>query len=1353
MTRTPPIANIATINPRLTVYFDIHGISVPALVDTGAAVTLMTDTTFKRICRQNHRVPFVDTKSKPRLFTVTSQPLQVIGTASIYFQAISKSLPVVILPSESMSHDMILGNDLLERGNSILNHADKTLTWFNTIFHLNRAYSIGNITEIYSNPPIVPPKIAKVKTDFTDIFASSNDAATIANVAPATINTSAPPIAQRAYRPNLIKRELIDAEIDKMLDQGVIQPTASPWASPVVLVPKKDGTTRFCVDYRKLNTVTVKDKYPLPNIRDIFDHLGKASIFSTLDLRSGYWQVPLDEESKAKTAFVCHRGQFMFNVLPFGVVNAPSQYQRLMEKVLTGYIGRFCFVYIDDLIIYSKTEAEHQHHLQLVFQRLREYNLKLKESKCHLGQAQVELLGYVISEKGIHSNPDKINVISQLAAPNNVSEVRRFLGMTGYYRDLIPQYAHIAEPIVKLTKQNYKFIWSPQCQSAFEKLKSALCSNNILAYPESHKPYRLYTDASDTCIGGILVQTDAHGIEKVIHYVSHQLSGAQLRWPTIEQEAYAVIYCLIKLRCYLQGAEFTVLTDHKPLTSLFTAQIKNTKIQRWAVLISEYGCKIEYRKGSNNIRADMLSRLPNNHKACTDDIDKQITELAIIDTNEWVEVDKLHEVEDEDIADGVKDIPLNLCEGMTPDEITRHQQIEFTALMQDARANINDTEYEVINDMLYAVSPPYANAANYPRLVLPSPFWEDAIRQAHNEVGHLGFAATFKRLTDAYVWPGMRAIVRQILSRCATCQVHRQDVARNPMGRMPKSNYPGQLIAMDLVGPLPTAASGNKYLLTVLDHCSGWAEAYPIPNKTAKTVQDAFHTNWLPRFTAPEVLITDNGAEFNAHATREYFRELGIEHRLTSPYHPQSNGKIERFHRTLKQTLGKLSANHPTQWESKLADTLLAYRVAVSCATGFSPFYLMYARQPRLPLTQALFQPEATFESRVLDSAIALRDAARTTEVARDNNKRRLDRKQTTKQVAVGDHVMVKANTRHPLTTRWDPVYIVTRVRGSALLLKHQRSGVIRRANRENVHLVNPDAAWDEVPHRPRHLVNHPQDRPQVLITEPCRDDINVAPQCDNQENAEPLPIQESSDEEMPHDPPELLDDPPPQLPPPRLPQRRDPRQRPKKRQPPVPPLRRDNHKNRRREPPPSQTAKIQSDRMDDTPRAPTPDREVIPMATASSTPDIANTRQWDQVRPSGSGLKLTFSRYKHATKKSVPDTTRTTVDKRLPDPADYDQVRPTGSGLRVRFSRQDAAPEKRKRVAVVDYKRTAPQKENVDKENKEFPQQKTSDNTAYRDAVLRGREILRKRQNRLASDNNSRTSLLSQAGLHIIKC
>ena len=350
---------------------------------------------------------------------------------------------------------------------------------------------------------------------------------------------------------------------------------------------------------------------------------------------------------------------------------------------------------------------------------------------------------------------------------------------------------------------------------------------------------------------------------------------------------------------------------------------------------------------------------------------------------------------------------------------------------------------------------------------------------------------------------------------------------------------------------------------------------------------------------------------------------------------------------------------------------------------------------------------------------------------------------------------MVKANTRHPLTTRWDPVYMVTRVRGSALLLKHQRSGVIRRANRENVHLVNPDAAWDEVPHRPRHLVNHPQDRPQVLITEPCRDDINVAPQCDNPENAEPLPIQESSDEEMPHDPQELLDVPPPQLPPPRLPQRRDPRQRPQKLRALQPSHKQTTGSRRRdvtpRAPQPSRSRTTGAGQMVAAPRAPTPDREVIPMATASSTPDITNVRQWDQVRPSGSGLKLTFSRYEHATNKSVPDTTRAVVEKRQPDPADYDQVRPSGSGLKMRFSHRDSAPEKKKRVAIVNYDRMAPHKAEVDKESCEPPQQRPSVTTTYRDAVLRGKALLQK--HRLASDKNSRTSLLSQAGLHVIKC
>ena len=431
-----------------------------------------------------------------------------------------------------------------------------------------------------------------------------------------------------------------------MLHDDIIQPSSSPWSSPVTLVPKPDGSTRFCVDYRQLNKVTWKDRYPLPLIQDIFDQVGGSSIFTTLDLKAGYWQIPVAEKDIPKTAFVCHKGLYEFKRLPFGLANAPSQFQRIMDKVLAGLIGVCVLVYIDDLVIYSKDQRSHANDLKLVFERLRKAGLKVKPSKCCFAQPEVKLLGYIINKDGIRSNPEKVTAIQKLSPPKDVKGVRSFLGMCNYYAQTLPSYAQVAEPLYKLTRKNQPFVWGPEQQKSFETLKELLGSNSVMAYPQINQPYKLYTDACGYAIGGILVQEDENGIERVIQYVSHQLSGSQLRWATIEKEAYSVVYCINKLRPYLWGAEFTVYTDHKPLKCLFTQEMRNTKIQRWGVLLAEFGAKIEYIQGKKNIRVGILSQIQSGS-----------AEVGSIDTGEWVDPDAFQD------DDALQRIPLEADEG------------------------------------------------------------------------------------------------------------------------------------------------------------------------------------------------------------------------------------------------------------------------------------------------------------------------------------------------------------------------------------------------------------------------------------------------------------------------------------------------------------------------------------------------------------------------------------------------------------------------------------------------------------------------------------------------------------------
>jgi hypothetical protein len=387
------------------------------------------------------------------------------------------------------------------------------------------------------------------------------------------------PIRQRAYRIAHSQRQVVDKEVEEMLSYGIVTPSRSPWASPIVLVPKKTGGWRFCVDYRKLNAATIKDAFPMPNTEDVLSSFHGAKYFSTLDLRSGFWQVAMTPEDQTKTAFTTYRGLFEFTVMPFGLTNAPAVFQRMMNSVLDGLQHKFAVPYIDDIIVYSKSIEEHIEHLEIVFRRLAEEGLMLNPDKCVYLRQEISYLGHIVSAEGLKPDPAKIQSVVDMQAPTSVKEIRRFLGLTGYYRKFIQNYAKIAQPMTVLTKKNIQFHWNPQAQEAFETLKTALVTHPVLTYPDASKPYRLYTDASEFACGAVLSQESEDG-EHPVQYVSKQFSTAQMKWPTYEREAFAIVHAVDKLRPYLYGHPFEVVTDHKPLQYILEGESKNLKVFR-----------------------------------------------------------------------------------------------------------------------------------------------------------------------------------------------------------------------------------------------------------------------------------------------------------------------------------------------------------------------------------------------------------------------------------------------------------------------------------------------------------------------------------------------------------------------------------------------------------------------------------------------------------------------------------------------------------------------------------------------------------------------------------------------------
>ena len=1012
---------------RPRVHLDVSGTPVTALIDTGSTHTIVNSSLYHKLPRLTPLLP------APRIQSITNHSLPIQGktTLKICGQAVE------VLVCEGLGVDLLVGANLCKA---------TVLDFKNQIFEIGgRIYPITTkpeylcpLVQATMVPKACSPCIDKVLQQYDSVFSKKDTPLGIAkSLPPAVINTTTTrPIRQRSYRLPFSKRETVETCVEEMLRDGVIRPSDSPWASPITLVPKKDGSTRFCVDYRQLNAVTIQDAHPLPHIQDIFDELKGAQVFSTLDLRSGYWQVPVAEESVPKTAFTCHLGLFEFVRMPFGLTNAPAIFQRAMNKVLSGLIGKICMVYIDDIVIFSNNVEQHAYHLSLVLERLSQAGLQLKPSKCSFELPEIELLGFVVGKNGIQPQAEKVAAIKNLLAPTDQKAVRSFLGMVGYYRQCIPGFANLAFPLTELTKPRQPFIWGQEQQEAFELLKKALITSPILAHPDPSKPYTLYTDASDKAVGAILVQLDGDGIERVIAYASHKLSGAQLHWPVIEKEAYGVVYALKKFHPYLWGAKFEIHTDHKPLKSMFTSEIRNTKVQRWAINIAEYGAPILYHPGRLNIRADMLSRI-----------------AAVAPPTPLIPTPR--------------DVPAAWeADGIDPISLMKHQQDQFADQITEASQDTDETPYVMESGLLYSLAEPYKNAGRYMRLVLPQQHRQVVIDRCHQETGHSGLIKTLSRVQEHYVWPGMRRSARLYLESCVLCNTLTPSSPSQPRGAMPIPPTPFHTWGIDLVGPFPPDKKGRQYLLTCIDHLTGWAEAFPIRSKRNDLIWEVLVEQIVARYGVPAIIVSDNGGEFTSKKFEAWLREHGINHKLTSPYHPQTNGKVERFNGTIQKLLLKLTGGNPKKWSAFLPDALYAYRITAG-PSGVTPFKAIHGFRPRLSKTSVELSSDG-------DRFQAVRTALSAIIEEQEKSKARYAAGEPAKAKTLAPGLFVAIRVLNPRKgqAKWKPGFQVLSSFQGALRVQELETGTILRLNQRQVREIPSARGYDEIdplpprPHR-----------------------------------------------------------------------------------------------------------------------------------------------------------------------------------------------------------------------------------------------------------------------------------------------
>jgi hypothetical protein len=820
----------------------------------------------------------------------------------------------------------------------------------------SKPLSAAEIEEIMSqvkiNPKLPAEQQLKLKTlirKYIQVFRKNFDNATVANVVEHSINTTATdPISQKPYRASAKEQKIIQEEVAKMLKMGVIRSSKSPWSSPVVLVTKKDGSIRFCVDYRKLNTVTINDAYPIPNIEDNLNLLRGKKFYSSMDAINGFFQIPMKKSDIDKTAFVTADGLYEFLVMPFGIKTNSSCFQRMMDHVLQGIRYDFVLAYIDDILCYSDDFNQHLKHLEVLFERLATSNVKLKVSKCVFGVSEVLYLGYKVSSSGISPDDSKIKAVLDFKVPTNVTELRSFLGLCNYYRKFVRNYSHIAKPLHDLTGIRVEWNWGPTQISAFETLKKLLVSAPILRLPDFNRPFILQTDASLRQVGAVLSQNFDDG-EHPILYLSRRLTKSECNYSTGDREFLAMYWSIRTLRNYLFGQEFQVVTDHKPLIYWANYRDMDGRIARWALKLQPYTFSVAYRPGLSHGNADALSRAVAEKKSRN----RSLMFLGVINDSRNVIPRKLNEIG-------------KLMAISVGSQMRREQELDpslkpFFQMAINGHQKYYFDENQVLRRRVFSrVIKDEAGNRQLLRtqLVLPQIYYQEAMVICHDNImtgGHLGEDKTYAKLVDRFWFPTMKDYSDGWVKTCFTCMKRKPNhiSPRGPLLSIP-AFAPFETIGMDIVGPIQTSKHSNRYILVITDKFSKWCEAFPLHEYNGAMIAQIIVNHIICRFGCPKNILSDRGSYFIGKIMAKVLELLKIKQILTTPYHPRTNGMTERTNKTIVDMIALAVQSHRDDWDETLPFLTFCYNNSIHKSTGKTPFEIIYGHRAQFPIDNIL---------------------------------------------------------------------------------------------------------------------------------------------------------------------------------------------------------------------------------------------------------------------------------------------------------------------------------------------------------------------------------------------------------------
>jgi ribonuclease HI len=775
----------------------------------------------------------------------------------------------------------------------------------------------------------------------------------------------AAPVAKAPYRLAPLEMQELSSQLQELLDKGFIRPSSSPWGAPILFVKKKDGSMRMCIDYRELNKLTVKNRYPLPRIDDLFDQLQGASYFSKIDLRSGYHQLQVHDDDIPKTAFRTRYGHYEFLVMPFGLTNAPAAFMDLMNRVCRPYLDKFVIVFIDDILVYSRSKQDHERHLLTILQVLRDEQLYAKFSKCEFWLRQVQFLGHVVNAQGIQVDPTKIEAIKKWEAPRTPTEVRSFLGLAGYYRRFIGNFSKIALPLTQLTQKTRDFVWGESQEKAFQVLKDKLCSAPVLSLPDGTEDFVVYCDASHQGLGCVLMQRG-----KAIAYASRQLKVHEKNYTTHDLELGAVIFALKIWRHYLYGTKCTIFTDHKSLQHVFNQKMLNMRQRRWIELLSDYDCEIKYHPGKANIVADALSR------------------------KERVKLSGLNTVERTNLRTRVL---IDQTEALKAENLRDEQ---LSTIQNRFESDDNGVKY-------------FKGRVWIPRINgLRDLIMDEAHRSKYSI--HPGADKMYRNLKADYWWPGMKRHIADYVSKCLICSMVKIEHQR-PSGLLVQPDIPEwkwENITMDFVTKLPRTKKAHDAIWVIVDRLTKSAHFLPVRedysmDQLAKLYIDEIVT----RHGVPLSIISDRDPRFTSDLWKQLQKALGTRLDLSTAYHPQTDGQSERTIQTLEDMLRSCVLEFKGSWDVHLPLIEFSYNNSYHTSIQCAPFEALYGRKCRSPV--CWLEPgerswiKLPIVQETTDKISVIKERLK---AARDRQKSYADKRRKPLEFEVGDKVFLKVS-------------------------------------------------------------------------------------------------------------------------------------------------------------------------------------------------------------------------------------------------------------------------------------------------------------------------------------------------------